>query len=106
MECVRGRVQVLEDEVCVHEIERSVVEGQPCAQVGGDEAIECSVLAPRVRVHVHADEERDSVAIRRQSRRAAAAGLEHARVSHQRVGEKARLDFRVGRLESHAAVPG
>jgi hypothetical protein len=98
--------QVLEDEVRVDEIERGGVERQPVAEVGGDEAIECGILAPRVRVDVHADEERDSVAIRGQSRRAAAAGLEHARVSHHRDGEKACLDLRVGRLESHDAVPG
>jgi hypothetical protein len=100
--CFRD-VQVLDHEVGVDEVEVRVLEGQPGAETGDDEAVEGRVLGTSARVDVDTDEFCDPVAVAGEARIAPAAGVQRAGPRAKGVPEEASLDVGMGFLKGYGA---
>jgi hypothetical protein len=106
-----GDVQVFDHKVGVDEVEVGVLEGQPAAEVGDDEAVEGRVLGTSSRVDVDANEFCDPVAVAGEARLAPAAGVQRARPRTKGAPEEASLDVGMGCLKRYGRkrrehVPG
>ena len=91
----QGPLEVLDDEVRVDEVERSVGERQRAAQVGDRELVERLVHPSADLVEVDADEPVDPVAEPRQASRPAGAGHEHVGALAESQPEQIGLDLDV-----------
>jgi hypothetical protein len=95
LECILRRVQVLDYEVRVHEIERGILEGEPGTEVGDDEAIDRHILDARLGVEVYTHQLDDLVSVSGEACRSPAACIQRAGRGAEGASKKAGLDLGV-----------